>query len=84
MAILWLPFPLPFSHNSAWKEKLCERAVQTVKGGKGDEKAKEWERGRERKGNRERAIPLMFSATTHHKVNSKGLLKMHDMHTTRK
>lgn len=36
------------------------------------------------KGDREEAIPLMFLATTHHKVNSKGLLKMHDMHTTKK
>lgn len=35
----------------------------------------------ERKGDRE-SDP--FDATTHHKVKSKGLLKMHDMHTTRK
>lgn len=42
------------------------------------------ERGSKRKGDRGSEIPLMFSATTHHKVNSKGLLKMHDMHTTGK
>lgn len=42
-------FLLPFFHNSAWKEKLSENAVETVILGKGDEKAKEWGRERERK-----------------------------------
>lgn len=48
------------------------------------EGTRERETEREKGRKREREIPLMFSATTHHKVNSKGLLKMHDMHTTRK
>lgn len=51
---------------------------------KGEREMKRLKNEIERKGGRERKIPLMFSATTHHKVNSKGLLKMHDMHTTRK
>ena len=41
------------------------------------------EGARERETERERD-PFDVPATTHHKVNSKGLLKMHDMHTTRK
>lgn len=76
--------PLPFSHNSAWKEKLSEHAVQTVKGGKGDEKAKEWERERNKGRERKREIPLMSLLQHITKSTQRGLLKMHDMHTTRK
>lgn len=40
-------------------------------------------REEEKREREENAVPLMFSAATL-KVNSKGLLKMHDMHTTKK
>lgn len=40
--------------------------------------------GRKGGGEEGEEVPLMFSATAHHKVHSKGLLKMHDMHTRRK
>lgn len=48
MAILCLCFL--YLSLTILPEKLSERAVQTEKGGKGDEKAKEWDRekGRER------------------------------------
>lgn len=43
----------------------------------------EMERREKESKREEKAVPLMFFAATL-KVNSKSLLKMHDMHTTRK
>lgn len=51
------------------------------KQGKQDEKAEEWD-GEKRKEGESGPFDVLRCNTD--KVNSKGLLKMHDMHTTRK
>lgn len=74
MVLLHLP-----DSQSCTAENLSECAVQEEKKGgkrkmKRQKNEKEGSRVRERARERER-IALMFAATTHHKVNSKGWFK---------
>lgn len=54
------------------------------KQGKRDEKAEECNGEKRKRVREEKAVPLMFPAATLTKLTQRVLLKMHDMHTTRK